>query len=50
MRDVTPMLLLALAGFLAGGVYAMWRSAKYAAIVLALLAVLAVAAGIMWML
>lgn len=42
------VLLLALAGFLAGGVYSLWKTAKLIAIVLAVGAALAVAAAITW--
>lgn len=52
MRAVqyVPVLLLAVAGFFAGGAYAMWRTTRVAAVVLAVLAVLALAAGIAWLL
>ncbi len=45
-----PVLLLALAGFFAGGAYAMWKTTRVAAVVLAVLALLALAAGIAWLL
>ncbi|MGH3823004.1 MAG: hypothetical protein ACRDRA_09260 [Pseudonocardiaceae bacterium] len=42
--------LLALAGFLVGGMVSTWRSSRPVAVVLALAAALATAAGITWML
>ncbi len=45
-----PVLLLAVAGFLAGGAYAMWKTTKVAAVVLAVLTALALAGGIAWLL
>ncbi len=44
------VLLLGLAGFLVGGVYATWRSSRVVAAVLGAAAVLAAAGGIAWML
>ena len=44
------VLLLALAGFLVGGTVSIWRSSRSLAVVLALAAALAGAAGITWML
>ncbi|MDA3643853.1 hypothetical protein LZ318_11560 [Saccharopolyspora indica] len=49
MADVLPLLLLALAGFLVGGVYATWKTARGFAIMLAVAAVMAIAGGIGWM-
>ncbi|MFI7003858.1 hypothetical protein [Nocardia sp. NPDC050175] len=46
--DVTVIILLALAGFLLGGVYSTWKTARKAAIVLAVLAVLAIAGAVAW--
>lgn len=46
--DVTVIILLALAGFLLGGVYSTWKTARTFAIVLAVLAVLAIAGAIAW--
>ncbi|MFC0431315.1 hypothetical protein [Kutzneria buriramensis] len=40
--------LLALAGFLIGGVYTMWKTAKIAAAVLGVLALLAAGGAIAW--
>lgn len=45
-----PVLLLVVAGFFAGGAYAMWKTTRVAAVVLAVLAVLALVAGIAWLL
>lgn len=41
--------LLALAGFLLGGVYTTWKTAKFMAIVLAVAAVLAVGGALAWL-
>ncbi|WP_199857082.1 hypothetical protein [Nocardia suismassiliense] len=46
--DVTVLILFALAGFLLGGVYSTWKTARKLAIALAVLAVLAIAGGIAW--
>ncbi|MEU7142272.1 hypothetical protein ABZ942_22685 [Nocardia sp. NPDC046473] len=46
--DVTVIILLALAGFLLGGVYSTWKTARQFAIVLAVLAVLAIAGAVAW--
>jgi hypothetical protein len=42
--------LLALAGFLLGGVYSTWKTAKAVAIVLGLFAVVAVGGAVAWLL
>ncbi|MEU4742451.1 hypothetical protein AB0G02_18580 [Actinosynnema sp. NPDC023658] len=42
--------LLALAGFLAGGVYSTWKTARGLAIVLVVLALVAVGAAVTWLL
>ena len=47
-KEVPVILLLALAGFLIGGVYSLWKSARVAAIVLGVLAVMAVGGAIAW--
>lgn len=39
---------IAVAGFLLGGVWTTWKTAKVAALVLFGLAVLAIAAGVLW--
>jgi hypothetical protein len=44
------LLLLALAGFMVGGMVSTWRTSRPVAVVLALAAALATAAGITWML
>lgn len=46
--DVTVLILLALAGFLLGGAYSTWQTARKFAIVLAALAVLAIAGAVAW--
>jgi hypothetical protein len=47
---VLPVVLLGLGGFLIGGVYALWRTARLMAMVLALAALLAVGGGVAWLL
>ncbi|TCP47972.1 hypothetical protein EV191_111177 [Tamaricihabitans halophyticus] len=47
--EVIVIGLLALAGFLVGGVYSTWKTAKLVAIVLALLALLAAGGAITWL-
>lgn len=49
MTWVAPV-LLALAGFLVGGMVSTWRTSRSLAMVLAFAAALATAAGITWML
>ncbi|WP_378743410.1 hypothetical protein [Nocardia brasiliensis] len=46
--DVSVILLFALAGFLLGGAYSTWKTARKLAIALAVLAVLAAVGGIAW--
>jgi uncharacterized membrane protein len=48
-KEVIVILLLALAGFLAGGVYSTYRTAKVLAGILGLCALVAVGAAIAWM-
>lgn len=48
VRDLVPVLLLALAGFLAGGSYTSWKSSRLLAALLAAAAALALAGGIAW--
>lgn len=48
-EGLIAILLLAAAGFLLGGVWALWRTAKFFASVLAVLVVIAAAAGVLWM-
>ena len=52
MRAVqyVPVLLLAVAGFFAGGAYAMWKTTRVTAVVLVVLAAVAFVAGIAWLL
>ena len=42
------MLLLALGGFLVGGVYSTWKTAKFMAAVLGVAALLAIGGAIFW--
>lgn len=42
------MLLLALGGFLVGGVWSTWKTAKFMAVVLGIAAVLAIGGAIFW--
>ena len=48
-KEVIVIGLLAIAGFLIGGVYSTYRTAKVLATVLGLCAVLAVGGAIVWM-
>ena len=48
-KEVVGVLLLALAGFLAGGVYSTWKTAKFLAIVLLVAALLAVGGAVAWL-
>ena len=48
-QEVVVVGLLALAGFMAGGVYATWKSARFLAIVLLVLIVLAVGGAVLWL-
>lgn len=48
-NDVVGILLLALAGFLAGGVYSTWKTAKVFAVLLAVAALLSVGGAIAWL-
>ena len=47
-KDVALIGLLALAGFLVGGVYTTWKTAKVMATVLAVAAALAVGGAVAW--
>ncbi|GAB3274578.1 hypothetical protein [Parasphingorhabdus pacifica] len=49
MQDYLPIILLGVAGFLAGGAYTTWKNTRGLAIMLAAAAVVALAAGIGWM-
>lgn len=48
-KEVAVILLVALAGFLLGGVYTTWKTARVAAIVLLVAAVMAVGGAIAWL-
>ncbi|MFI5609783.1 hypothetical protein [Amycolatopsis sp. NPDC051903] len=48
-KEVIAVLLLALGGFLAGGVYSTWKTAKFIAVVLGLAAVLAIGGAVVWL-
>ncbi|MFC0108735.1 hypothetical protein [Kibdelosporangium aridum] len=49
-KEVPIIGLMILAGFLVGGVYAAWKTAKVFAVLLGLLAALAIGGAIAWML
>jgi hypothetical protein len=48
-KELIAVLLLALAGFLIGGVYATWKTARALAIVIAVAALLAIGGAIAWL-
>jgi hypothetical protein len=48
-KDIAVVGLLALAGFLAGGVYSTWKTAKVLAVALGVAALLAVGGAVAWM-
>ncbi|MEW2506356.1 hypothetical protein ACQPXB_12030 [Amycolatopsis sp. CA-161197] len=48
-KEVVAVLLLALAGFLAGGVYSTWKTAKFIAVALGVAALLAVGGAVAWL-
>lgn len=48
-KEVVVIGLIAVAGFLIGGVYSTWRTARFLAVVLALAAAVAVGGAIVWM-
>ena len=48
-KEVVGVLLLAAGGFLAGGVYSTWKTAKVLAIILLVAALLAVGGAIAWL-
>jgi hypothetical protein len=48
-KEVVVIGLLALAGFLAGGVYATWKTARFLAVVLLVLIVVAVGGAVLWL-
>lgn len=47
-NGVVGVLLLALGGFLVGGVYSTWKTAKFMAVLLGIAALLAVGGAIFW--
>ncbi|WP_370972422.1 hypothetical protein [Amycolatopsis sp. cg9] len=47
--SVVGVLLLALGGFLVGGVYSTWKTAKFMAVVLGVAALLAIGGAIFWL-
>lgn len=49
MQQYLPVILLALAGFLVGGAYAMWKTAKAVAVVIGVAAALSAAGGLLWL-
>ena len=49
-KEVVVIGLLALAGFLGGGVYATWKTAKLLAVILLVLTVVAVGGAVLWLL
>lgn len=48
-KEVVVIGLLAVAGFLVGGVYATWKTARLMAVVLGVLVVLAVGGAVLWL-
>ncbi|TDV46244.1 hypothetical protein [Actinophytocola oryzae] len=48
-KEVVVIILLAVAGFLIGGVYSTYRTAKLLAVILGLAAAVAVGGAIVWM-
>jgi hypothetical protein len=48
-KEVVGLGLLALAGFLLGGVWTTWRTARVMAVVLAVFAVLAIGGAVLWL-
>ncbi|MEV4142053.1 hypothetical protein AB0J40_00210 [Amycolatopsis sp. NPDC049691] len=48
-NSVIGVLLLALGGFLVGGVYSTWKTAKFMAVVLGVAALLAIGGAIFWL-
>jgi hypothetical protein len=47
-KELIGILLLAVAGFLIGGVYSAWKTAKLVATVLGLAALLAIGGAVAW--
>ena len=48
-NSVVGVLLLALGGFLVGGVYSTWKTAKFMAVVLGVAALLAIGGAVFWL-
>lgn len=48
-KEIVAVLLLALAGFLIGGVYSTWKTVKWLAIALGVAAAVAVGGAIAWL-
>jgi hypothetical protein len=48
-KEIVAVLLLALAGFLAGGVYSTWKTVRWLAIGLGLAAVVAIGGAVAWL-
>ncbi|MGH3878908.1 MAG: hypothetical protein ACRDSK_17905 [Actinophytocola sp.] len=48
-KELAVIGLIAVAGFLVGGVYSTWKTARVVAIVLALAAAVAVGGAILWL-
>ncbi|MGH3758518.1 hypothetical protein [Actinophytocola sp.] len=48
-REVIVIGLLAVAGFLIGGVYSTWKTARFLAIVLGLAALVAIGGAVVWL-
>lgn len=48
-KEVVVIGLIALAGFLLGGVYSTWRTARFLAVLLALAAAVAVGGAVVWL-
>ncbi|HEX5115021.1 MAG TPA: hypothetical protein VFW65_07465 [Pseudonocardiaceae bacterium] len=47
-KDVVLVILIAVAGFLVGGVYTTWKTARVTATVLGVAAALAIAGAVAW--
>lgn len=48
-KEIVAVLLLALAGFLAGGVYSTWKTARVLAALLGVATLLALGGAIVWL-
>lgn len=47
-KEVVGIVLLAVAGFLIGGVYSVWKTARVMAVVLGVAALLAIGGAVVW--